>query len=165
MRQEGGVISGKRVLLVCTGNTCRSPMAVALFRKILQEDYPGQVDQLDVDSAGIHTVTHLEASPEAIQVLADDGIDLTGHRSKMVEPEMVDAADLILTMTAAHKSFLVEAYPQADDKIFTLKEFTDNPGDEITDPFGLGVEAYRKSYLQLKQLIPQVIKGILVEGR
>ncbi|NLU49072.1 MAG: low molecular weight protein arginine phosphatase [Syntrophomonadaceae bacterium] len=157
---------GHKVLFVCSGNTCRSPMAVALFRKLLKENYSGYEDKWEVDSAGLFTIPDLSASPEAVQVMQDEGIDLTGHRSKSLQEETVREAGLIIAMTVAHKQHLVDMYPWASDKIFTLKELAgEDTSPDIRDPFGRGIEAYRESCREIKHNLQLVLKKILDEAQ
>lgn len=123
------------ILFVCTGNTCRSPMAAALFNKIAIER------NLDVriESAGVFANDGEGASAEAIVVMKEYDIDLLGHHSQTINAELIEKSDLILTMTAAHK-MLLDRY--ADDKTYTICEFAGIDGD-IPDPFGSDVDEYK----------------------
>ncbi len=124
------------ILFVCTGNTCRSPMAAALFNKIATEK------DLDVriESAGIFAEEGTPASTEAIVVMKEYDIDLLGHHAQSINSELIEKSDLILTMTAAHK-MLLEQY--ADGKVFTVSEYADLD-DDINDPYGGDVEEYKE---------------------
>ncbi len=94
-----------KILFVCTGNICRSPMAEGLLRK-MRSDF-------SVSSAGVSSMDGWNATPEAIEVMQDHGIDISEHSARQVREEMINDADLILTMTERHKKLLTDDYPQA----------------------------------------------------
>lgn len=104
----------KKVLFVCTGNTCRSPMAEALLKDMASE-------QFEVKSAGLYAVDGQDAYPHVKTVLEKRGIPIQ-HHSQKVTPELVNWADLILTMTQGHKAALIQQYPEKIEAIMTLKE-------------------------------------------
>lgn len=108
----------KRILLVCTGNTCRSPMAEAMLRRMAAY----RSITLAVRSAGVSTLDGMPISIPALESLRKREIEHTGT-SRALTLEVVDWADLILTMTSSHKRSLLQWFPQAVDKTYTLKEF------------------------------------------
>lgn len=130
-----------RILLVCTGNTCRSPMAEALALDLLK-DRP----RADVSSAGVYTSDGLPASAEAVAVMAEHGLDLSGHRSRLLTAEMVAAADGIYTMTASHRRAVVQAFPEAELKTQRLL-----PHADIADPIGGPKSAYEQTAAQIQR--------------
>lgn len=150
----------RNILFVCTGNTCRSPMAAALFLKLLEEKSAGLSDNFEVLSAGIFACDGMRASQEAIEAMQKENIDLTSHTSQMLYPDLVRDADLILAMTEDHKRILVDRFPEEKSKIYTLMEYAGLKG-EISDPFGRGQEEYLKTAAQLKQVLVQVIENLL----
>ncbi|WP_274362440.1 low molecular weight protein arginine phosphatase [Paenibacillus thermotolerans] len=116
----------KRLLFVCTGNTCRSPMAESLFRKLAAESGL----EAEAKSAGVAALNGTSMSKHSATVLKNKGIkDTHRFQSSELTKELVDWADLILTMTSHHKRHVLESYPGAVDKTFTLKEYADDSSD------------------------------------
>ncbi len=124
------------ILFVCTGNTCRSPMAAVLMDKLARER---KLD-IRIESAGLAAPEGAPASENAAEAMRDYGVDLTRHRAKNVTAELLDQCDLILTMGAAHKAALDKFAP---GRVFTLAEFAGASGD-IRDPYGGDLETYKK---------------------
>jgi protein arginine phosphatase len=143
----------QRILFVCTGNTCRSPMAEAILKS-------KKIDGLEVKSAGIYAATGSEASAHAKKVLEDHQID-HHHSSNMLNVDSVRWADLILTMTFSHKNAILQQYPDAAAKVFTLKEFTgENYDVDVVDPFGGNLAIYQETYHELEKLITKAIEKL-----
>ena len=121
------------ILFVCTGNICRSPMAEGLL-KAMQSDF-------SVSSAGVSSMEGWNAMPEAIDVMREHGVDISDHSARQVTEEMVRDADLVLGMTRRHREILKHTFPEAEGKIFTLKEFA-GTGVDIEDPYGRSRDYY-----------------------
>jgi protein-tyrosine-phosphatase len=164
-----------RVLFVCSGNTCRSPMAAGICRGFLA--HLRMEGEVEVASAGLHAFPGEPASWEAVAVMAERGIDISGHRTACLTLAGVQQADLILTMDERQKYSLLELYPDAAGKTFMLKEYTAAPeagrppgagrpqGEaaragagragqyDIPDPFGQTREAYRQCSMELTSAV------------
>lgn len=133
------------IYFICTGNTCRSPMAEALFKSHNKEG-------MHVRSAGIYAMDGGDISENAKHVIRDLGIDYR-HLSRQVSNEDVEWADIILTMTSAHKQLVMQSYPAVANKIFTFKEYVRPYGAlDVSDPFGGDVYMYRQTFQELSIL-------------
>lgn len=123
--------------IVCTGNTCRSPMAEVMMRRRLH-DAAGPSEPIDVISAGLAAYEGDFASPQAIEVMQQRGLDLSHHRSQLLNEQVVRLADLLLTMTRGHRDAILARYPDAAGRVFTLRV----DGGDIGDPVGSPSEVY-----------------------
>ena len=148
----------KRILFICTGNTCRSPMAEALANNYIQ-NRDRLKGKIQVSSAGIFASESDRSTYMAIQVMRGKGIDLMGHKSRRLTSEHLAKADVILGMTRNHKESVLLMEPRMEGKVFTLKEYLrlDDEKD-VQDPFGRGEEVYRKTAEELDELIRQVVQ-------
>lgn len=137
----------KKVLLICTGNTCRSPMAMTLVRKALGPDAANYV----VESAGVSA--HDEpASEHAQTVMQERGLDLSQHRSRRLTREMLDDADIVFTLSQSHYAAAKRLSPEAN--IHMLRE------EGISDPFGGNVEKYRRSADDIEKAVQDRLQMI-----
>ena len=145
----------RRILFVCTGNICRSPMAEYLLRHFAQRwNVP-----LEARSAGIYAAIGDPATHETLAVLKELDIDASAHRSQSISWELLDWADVTLTMTASQKEHLLALDPELQGKVFTLPEFVGAKG-EVPDPYGTTREAYRKVRDQLAELVAKLVKKL-----
>jgi protein-tyrosine-phosphatase len=136
-----------KILFVCTGNICRSPMAEGLLKK-MRGDF-------SVSSAGISAVTGWAPPIEAAEVMEGYGVDISNHRATQVSEEMIENSDLILTMGRHHKEWIKNRYPQADGKIFTLKEYA-GTGTDIEDPYGSSKDFYEVIAEEITEALKKV---------
>ncbi len=142
------------ILFVCTGNTCRSPMAAALMNKLaLDEDL-----DIRIESAGIFAEEGAPASNEAIIAMKKYDVDLLLHHAQQINSELIEKSDIILTMTDGQKQLFADI---AKEKTFTLCEYAGVEGD-IEDPFGGDVTEYEEVaeeiYLALQAIVEKLEK-------
>lgn len=148
----------KTVLFLCTGNVCRSPMAEGLFRHAVQ----GR-GEYRVISAGLGAAEGQPPSAYAVQALRQLGIDISGQRSRMLTPEMVQQADYIFGMTHSHVDTVMLLYPHAAEKTFLLREFDETLDlfeKDISDPIGGSLEIYLTCRDQIEQGLASLLRFI-----
>lgn len=144
--------NGMNILFVCTGNTCRSPMAEAIFRHYAKESY-------EVQSAGLFAESGSDASAHAKHALENKGIAVN-HSSQQVTEELLDWADLIVTMTGSHRDNILIFYPHLSEKIITLYEAAGESKRDITDPYGGSLSVYKQTLDELEILIQRFIEKL-----
>ncbi len=146
----------KHVLFVCTGNICRSPMAEGIFRHTVKDQ-----GGFEVASAGVGTIHGQPPSPHAVEVLRPWGIDISRIRSQPLTEELVEWATHIFVMTRGHLETVHLLFPEAESKSFLVCEFDDVLRQEsldVSDPIGLGIQAYFECRDTLKQALPSLLK-------
>ena len=153
------------VLIVCTGNSCRSPMAEGIFRKLLQERAAAGDERaaaVGVASAGTHAPAGVPATREAVEVCAAQGADLSGHRARQLTAEILAAANLVLVMEPFHLSGVYARSPEASGKTWLLTEFAgDSDSEGVPDPIGAPVGVYRETGMRLENLLRAALPRIL----
>lgn len=143
------------ILFVCSGNTCRSPMASAVARVIVARQLgvrPDELDKADVQilSAGTFAMPGMKASPQAVEAAAILGGDLGSHRSRTLTPELVNQADVIFTMGQSHAQTVWALSPPPATRILPL-----DPDGDVEDPIGGDLSLYLSLARQFEQLIPR----------
>lgn len=131
------------MLFVCTGNTCRSPMAEIIYKSITGKE---------AHSAGINAMEGEKANDKACLVLKEQGLDLMMHKARRLTEDMVADSSVVLCMTEFQKTAVLYLLPKYSDKIMTLNEWAGIEG-EVSDPFGKDEEAYRECAIKIKELI------------
>lgn len=147
------------VLIVCTGNLCRSPMAEMFLRRLASSE--GRQD-IEVRSAGTHALEGNPSPPEAVKVAASAGIDLSEHRAQPLSRELVDWADQILVMEPEHAEFIEMNFPEGIEKVDELARYRPNssPGDVMRDPYGLPIFYYRQYFGDLAEALQYYFGGL-----
>ena len=157
-----GRLLNRNILFVCTGNTCRSPMAAGLARKVLADHLGCTAGQLkahgvEVGSAGVFAGNGASATDDAVLAAREVGADISRHRSRELTSELINDADVIFCMTGSHMDEVLRRWPAAADKVKRL----DESGD-IVDPIGGDQDVYRKTALAIfRALQRRVREGIL----
>jgi low molecular weight protein-tyrosine phosphatase len=180
------------VLVICTGNVCRSPIAEGMIRAALER--AGGAEPIEVSSAGTNGWEGSAAMPESVEAAAERGVDISQHLARRLTDEMLSSADLILCMAHDHRAFVGSERPDLTDRTFTLKElvrlledlpdgspnlaarmkeadglrregFDGNPMDEdISDPLGLPLDTYRAVAWELEAWCERLVAGLAPAG-
>lgn len=145
-----------QLLFVCTGNTCRSPLAEVVARRELA--FRGATDVL-VGSAGTHAWPDAPASDGSILVALEQGLDLSGHRARLLTPELVAGARLILTMGSSHRELAEEM--GGAGRAALLGGYATGRARGIADPFGGDLDAYREAFADIESEVRAALDRIL----
>ncbi|HKL13363.1 MAG TPA: low molecular weight protein arginine phosphatase [Halanaerobiales bacterium] len=145
-----------KLLFVCTGNTCRSPMAEYFAKEYIKEN---NIEDIEVSSAGINAAIGEKATQEAIEVMQEKGIDIMKHKSKMLMEEDLKENDKVFTMTNSHKEVIEDMYDY--DEVYTLKHFVKSCEDcDILDPYGYDVDIYRETRDEIEQAVKKLLNKL-----
>jgi len=149
----------KKLIFVCTGNTCRSPMAEGLLKHLLGPDCGWEVS-----SAGVCAANGWPPSENAVAALREKGIDISHQRSKTLTPDLIETADLLVTMTCGHRNAILAVSPESDGKVFLLKSFgIAQCAADIYDPVGEALDVYRRVRDEIDAALPDLILYMMEE--
>ncbi|MFZ5980064.1 MAG: low molecular weight protein arginine phosphatase [Candidatus Zixiibacteriota bacterium] len=151
------------IMFVCTGNTCRSPMAEGALRMLLEKQVPGK---FEVISSGTFAADGYPATQYAREAAKMWDIDLSTHASQQLTEELIEDTDLIFAMTPGHLRDIVSLVPEAADKVFLFKNFPSNDpdGEGVEDPIGQELAKYNEVFLEIGEYLgknlPEIVKRI-----
>ena len=152
----------KRILFVCTGNSCRSVMAEGLLRHLLKQ---AGIETVHVESAGVFAIDGMSPTRETLQVLQGVGVDCAGHRARLLTTQMIEQADIIFAMERLHVEQILRRAPGAKGKVFLLKTYglpKEEAGmtPEIPDPIGKPLEVYEVCLSDIREAVERAAKSL-----
>jgi len=145
------------ILFVCSGNTCRSPLAEVIAKKIFSKD---KKFQSTIISAGTSARDGLPASPLAIEVAGAKSLDLSNHKAKLLSRTLAKDADVIVALGANHRDTVGIIEPAALEYTFMMTDFCEDEDGDVLDPIGMGLEAYEATYALLEKCIERMKKKL-----
>ena len=149
-----------KIMFVCTGNTCRSPMAEAALKVLLEKERPGK---FEVISSGTSAANGFPATLYGIEAAKIWDADLSGHLSQPLTTELIDNTDLIFAMTPSHYKEIIRMRKGVSDKTYLFKNFPDNSstGEGLTDPIGQELSVYNETFLEIGEYLGKYLKEII----
>jgi protein-tyrosine phosphatase len=154
-------LSGLVIVLVCTGNTCRSPMAEAMLKKKVADKLGCKVEELEdrgimIASAGIAAMAGGRSAAEAIQAMKERKLDVSQHESQPLSERLARHADFVITMTHGHRDAVIAQWPDAAPRTFTLCD----DGRDVADPIGGPIEWYRRCAEEMDKELDRWVEEI-----
>lgn len=159
-------MSAKRILFVCTGNSCRSVMAQGMTQQMLHQ---AGLRSVQVESAGVFAVEGMAPTRETLRVLQDVGVDSSAHRARSLTVQMAQDADLILAMEAFQVEEIIRRIPSVREKVHLLKAYglparEEMPSLNIPDPIGKPLEVYEVCFAEIHEAVERVVKSLGVRS-
>lgn len=145
------------ICFICTGNTCRSPLAEGILKS-------KELENVIIRSAGIYATDGGPIAGNSRSLLDDNGMT-ADSQSQQFTQQQAEWADLILTMTVSHREMLQQTYPQDAHKIFTLKEYVGDTQLDVMDPYGGDFFVYKQTFEELSTLIDALARKLLKERK
>jgi protein-tyrosine-phosphatase len=152
------ILMSARVLFICTGNVCRSPMAEGFLREMAREENA----DIEVGSAGIGAMDDMIPSRNSVIAMREEGIDISRQLSRQLTPEMVEEYTHIFGLGTSHVETIRSYFPEAQEKTFVLREFIADEGLdlEVADPIGGDLDEYRLTRNLIKEAMPSILRFV-----
>ncbi|GGI41229.1 low molecular weight protein arginine phosphatase [Mammaliicoccus stepanovicii] len=136
-----------KIIFVCTGNTCRSPLAEAIAKNLKPN--------FDIQSRGISAFEGANISQQSLEIILEHDLPVPGRAQNFSEQDL--DADLILTMTESHKLMLQSEYQH--ENIDSIKHYLSGEQGDVCDPYGQSIEVYRNTFKELNELIEELLQS------
>ncbi len=151
----------KHILFVCTGNSCRSVMAEGIFRKLISD----RLDDFSVVSAGTSAAEGFPATQETVNVLTEEGIDVSDHQSQRLTYEMIRTADKIYVMEKFQMDFILQMAPEAAGKVSLMTDYYPHAPQrhhsaDIPDPIRMSGVFYKNVYSIIRDCVKKIVEGL-----